>query len=328
MWGIAGTGELVRKASRSRRAIRRRGVSLHDGGMRPGGATREESPHPTGGALTLRPMRREDVAAATRVSARAFDVEPDASFLEHWERRIAHLLQTDAAGAFAAERDGRLVGVAQALRREGLWCLSLLSVLPCAQSTGAGRALLERALGYGPPGEPGLIVSSNDPRALRLYGLSGFSLLPTFQAGGPVDRAALPRPHPRIREGGQADLAALASISREIRGAAHTPELELALAAGARLLRLDDDGFALVFPGHGVWVLAARREPAATALLWHALELTGETDRPPLRWVTGAQGWAIDTALRAGLRLETYGALAVRGRPGPLHPYIPSGPFA
>ena len=54
-----------------------------------------------------------------------------------------------------AERDGRSIGVAQALQRERLWCLSLLTVRPDVQSAGAGRALMDSALRYGTARCPG-----------------------------------------------------------------------------------------------------------------------------------------------------------------------------
>jgi hypothetical protein len=138
----------------------------------------------------------------------------------------------------------------------------------------------------------------------------------------------LRRPDARVRDGGEADLEALAEISREIRGAAQTAELQYALDGGARLLRLADRGFAVASPIHGVWLLVARDDDAASALLWSALAAVGDCGRPPLRWITAQQQWAIDVALRAGLQLAAHGALCVRGRPGPLRPFLPSGPFA
>ena len=156
---------------------------------------------------------------------------------------------------------------------------------PAAQTTGAGRALLERALTYDAGTDASLIPSSSDPRALRLYALAGFSLLPTFEAAGPLDQRKLPPSDPEVREGGAADLEALEAISRDIRGAPHTTEIEFALRLGGRLLRLADRGFAVATPGHGVWLLAACDDGAAAAL-------------------------------------------CVRGRPGRLRPFLPSGPFA
>jgi predicted N-acetyltransferase YhbS len=274
-------------------------------------------------------MEPADVSVAAAISAEAFGLDIASPLAAaHFEERLMHLLRTDPEGAFVAENASRIVGVAQAMVRERLWCLSLLAVAPSQQSGGAGRTLMASALRYGAGTDAGLIVGSNDPRALRLYARAGFTLHPTFEAVGPLDRRALPRPDRDIREGAGGDLEAVAAISREIRGAPHTPELELALRQGAKLLRLGDRGFAVSQPPHGVWLLVARDDAAATALLWSALALAGESARPAVRWMTGAQGWAISVAVEAGLRLSATGAVCVRGRPGPLRPFVPSGPFA
>jgi GNAT superfamily N-acetyltransferase len=269
-------------------------------------------------------MSTADVSAAAQVGAEAF-----AHALPHLVRpRIERVLASDPEGAFVAESDGRIVGLAQAIKRERLWCLSTLAVAPDVQSGGVGRRLLDRALDYGSGTRDGLIVSSADPRALRLYALSGFSLRPTFEAQGKLDRRRLPRADAAVREGDGTDLDALASISREVRGAPHTTELEFALEQGAQLLRLRDRGFALARPDRGPWLLVARDEAAAQTLLWCAIAASGETGRPSVRWITGDQQWAIKVVLEAGLTLVSDGALCVRGRPGPLRPYLPTGAFA
>jgi ribosomal protein S18 acetylase RimI-like enzyme len=279
--------------------------------------------------LRVRRMEPADLPAAAAAAADSFDIDisiPSAG--ERFRERLAHLLRTDPKGAFVAERDGRIVGAAEAMVRERLWCLSLLAVAPGQQSAGAGRALFDHALRYGDGAPSGLIVGSNDPRALRLYGRAGFSLRPTFEAGGPLDRRALPPSDRRVRVDERPDLEALDELSREIRGAPYAPELELSLRQGGRLLRMGDRGFFVAHPVFGVWLLVARDDEAATALLWSALELGTDAERPALRWMTGDQEWAISVALSAGLRLSATGALCVRGQPGPLRPFIPSGPFA
>ena len=173
----------------------------------------------------------------------------------------------------ALDRD-RIVALAQAIRREGIWILSLLAVDPAAQGLGVGRALMDAALAYPQPGQGGLIISSNHPRAIALYGRAGFALQPSLKASGPIDLAAMPRNLPDVIDAA-GDLDRLASISRAVRGASHTRELRLVAARGARILRLDDRGYAVALPGLGVWMLAAHDEDAATALLWHALAAVG-----------------------------------------------------
>ena len=210
----------------------------------------------------------------------------------------------------------------------GLWCLSLLTVDPTRQSAGAGRALFDRALQYDAGTDAGLIVSSNDARAMRLYGMAGFRLLPTLQTEGAADRTRLRRTDGAVREAGADELEALASISREVRGAPHTAEIEFALRDGGRLLRHGDRGFVVVNDRWGVWLLVARDNEAAATLLWAAIGEVSEADRPLVTWLTAEQQWAFAVLLAAGMRLTAYGALCVRGEPGPLRPFIPSGPFA
>jgi GNAT superfamily N-acetyltransferase len=279
--------------------------------------------------LHLRALHTPDLEVAATMAAAAFDLDvSDPVAAARWRSRIAYGFETDPEGAFLAELGGEIVGVAQAIRRERLWCLSLLAVHPRAQSSGAGRALMERALTYATDStDIGLITSSSDPRALRLYALSGFALLPTLEVAGTLDRAALPQPQGEVHAGGREDFDSLAAISREVRGAPHTLELEFALGMGMQLLRVGDRGFAVVWPGRGVWLLVARDDGAASQLLWAALAIAG-TEHPSVRWITGEQQWAIEILVRAGLRLVPYGALCVRGQPGPLRAYLPSGPFA
>jgi ribosomal protein S18 acetylase RimI-like enzyme len=279
--------------------------------------------------VQIRAMERQDIDAAVAVSAAAFGIDLSDQIAERrWRTRIAYPLTLDPDGAFVAERDGRIVGVAQALRRERLWCLSLLTTDPKAQSGGAGRALFDRALQYDGGTDAGLIVSSNDPRAMRLYGTAGFRLLPTLQTEGAADRGRLRRTDGAVREASADELEALAAISREVRGAPHTAEIEFALRDGGRLLRHGDRGFVVVNHRWGVWLLVARDDESAATLLWAAIGEVSEAARPLVTWLTGDQQWAFEVLLAAGMRLTAYGALCVRGDPGPLRPFIPSGPFA
>jgi GNAT superfamily N-acetyltransferase len=274
-------------------------------------------------------MEERDLEGASIASAAAFDVDISTERLAaRWRSRIAYPLIHEPGGSFVAEHDGRIIGVAQVLLRERLWCLSLLTVDPNAQGTGAGTALMDRALDYDDGTDTGLIVSSNNPSALRLYARAGFSVLPTLQTEGAVDRRALPTANGAVRDGDTADLEALEPISRAVRGAPHTLELEYALQREGELLVVEDRGFTVVHPEWGVWILVAKDDEAATSLLWAALARAGADGRGLVRWLTGDQQWAIEVAVRAGLRLSAYGGLCVRGNPGPLRPFVPSGPFA
>ena len=272
-------------------------------------------------------MRPDDLGDVAELTAAAFSRDiSDPGAAERWRSRIAHPWQTDPDGAFVAELDGRVVGAAEAIVRERLWCLSMLAVRPEIQSAGAGRMLLKHAVAYGSPGDPGLIVSSNDPRALRLYAASGFSLHPTFAAHGSVDRRGLPRSGADVRADDVGDLESFEELTRAVRGAPYTRELPFVLGRGDRLLRLSDRGFAVLAEEGRVWGLVASDEDAARALLCSALSLV--EGQATVRWITGAQPWAIDVLVRAGLTLVPNGALCVRGSPGRLRPFLPSAPFA
>src|SRR5579884_4274505 len=170
-------------------------------------------------------MLAVDIEAAVAVSAAAFSRDlGDPAVARRWHERIAYPWQTDPDGAFVAELDGRVVGVAEAMVRERLWCLSMLAVEPGIQRGGAGRALLERSMAYGRGTDAGLIVSSNDPRALGLYARAGFAMHPTFEAAGVVDRTRLPRQHGAVREDDDVDPEAFAALTRAVRGAPYTAE--------------------------------------------------------------------------------------------------------
>lgn len=266
---------------------------------------------------------------AAAISAEAFELDistPETYRL--WERRVRHALLTDPEGAFVTEHDGRISGVAQAMIRDGTWILSLLTVSPTLGRGGEGRALLNATLGYGADTEAGIIIASNDPRALRLYGSSGFRLEPTFEAEGRVDPALIPELHPDIERVPHSELERLEPISRAVRGAAHTQDLAVAAERGAGIFALADRGFVITSPGRGVWLLAARDEQAARALLWFGLDQLKGDPRVEISFVSGRQQWALEVFLAARLPFKSYGAIATRGDVGPLYPYIPSPPFA
>lgn len=274
-------------------------------------------------------MEAADLDDVARVTAAAFELElGDRAAFVRWRDRLEHPLRVGPEGSFVAERDGRVIGVAQTLVRERLWLLSMFTVEPGLQHGGAGRSLLERALQTRGGTDCGLIVSSNDASAMRLYAQAGFAVLPTVQSEGSIARAALPARDARIREGGVDDIEQFAAISRGVRGGPHTSEVRFALEQGGRLLLIPERGFAVVLPNWCVWLLVAQDEATARALLWAALAEVGESERSLIRWLTADQQWAIQVLVDAGLRLSAHGALCVQGRPGPLAPFIPSGPFA
>jgi GNAT superfamily N-acetyltransferase len=241
-------------------------------------------------------------------------------------RRIAAVADSDPRGSWVAEVDGTVVGLAQALVRDGLWVLSLLGVTPHLQSAGVGRELLARALAYGDDAGAGLILSSRDARAQRLYQDAGFELCPTVSAKGVVRRGGLPAVDSSVREGDSDDLAVVAAIDRRIRGSAHGPELALLLQLDHQLVLAGERGYALV-SNKGVSVVAADDVHTATALLVQGLARVPDGREAEVLWLTHEQQWAIQCCEDLGLRLSEGGAVMRRGRLGPMHPYVPSGAF-
>src|SRR5439155_21324945 len=192
---------------------------------------------------TVRVMSNDDVTGAEQVWHRAHSTlraayhvptyAGSAASAQRMKSRIAHLLGTDPLGSFVAvDGAGRILGVAQALRREELWVLSLLGVSPDAQDQRVGRALLDAALASGPEVRFGLILCSRDPRAARRYALAGFDLHPAMSARGTVDRGRLPRGSVGVREGTAADAGLAADLGRRLRGGAQGPDRRYLLAGG------------------------------------------------------------------------------------------------
>lgn len=270
----------------------------------------------------LRTMAKEDAEAAIGLMEAVWGV-PVAD-RPYGIRRMHHLVTTDPGGAWVSTGgDGAVEGVALAIMREGIWGLSLLIVDPGKQSAGIGRALMEAALAYGEDARGGIILASDDARALRTYWRAGFALRPTFDARGSVTNP--PAADPAVREGRwPEDRALLDEISRSVRGAAHGRDLEPYLASGLRLRVHDGGGFAVHAVDGRLRLLAATDDRVARALLETALHdvPTAEVD-----FLDARQDWAIDVVLTAGLRLTPKGATCVRGEVGPMRPYIPSGAY-
>ena len=88
----------------------------------------------------------------------------------------------------------------------------------------------------------------------------------------------------------------------------------------------EDRAFALVRDAN-ISLLAARDEEAASAVLWGAWLTAPRSSTAVVCFLTGAQQWAIRAALDARLPLSVDSPVMVRGRLGPLAPYVPSGAF-
>jgi GNAT superfamily N-acetyltransferase len=272
----------------------------------------------------IRPLLPADFAASRRVAVDAMTAlgeelpEETPEVTARGEARIAHLQRTDPGGAWVAEEDGRVVGCALALVREGMWFLSLLMVDPAHQSKGIGKQLLDATLQTST--DRSWILATTDPAALRRYRRAGFDLVPCLTAKGTVDRALLPSTS--VREGSwSADGEAVDDITRTVRGAGLGQDLPYLEEAGLRLL-MADRGYAILRPA-GLLSLAADDPGTAAELLWTVL---AEASAPvEIDWLAHDQQWAVDVCLDARLPLlKGEGHLFLRGQP-PMSPYLPSG---
>ena len=98
-----------------------------------------------------------------------------------------------------------------------------------------------------------------------------------------------------------------------MRGAAHTPDLGVALIRGASVFALEDRGFVVTMPGRGIWLLAATDEHGRAALLWYGLASCRPDPRIEIDCVSGRQQWALEVFLAARLSFSSYGAIGTRG---------------
>jgi GNAT superfamily N-acetyltransferase len=280
-------------------------------------------------AAEIRPMRPDEVPAANLVArgalARGRPPEPE-SVIRRAERRVAHLQRTDPGGAWVAEADERLVGLALALVREGIWGLSLFAVAEAYRDRGIGRELLEACFGHGADARGHLILSTESPAAMRRYARLGLELRPCVAMAGIVERSRLPAPD-GVVEAGPAGIPVADAIGRAVRGAGHGIDLEVGLdEPSSALLLAEDRAFAWV-RDERIMLLAGLDEPAATRVLNAALARTPPGSTASVDFLTGGQDWAVRACLDAGLALSPDGPFFTGGELGPLRPYIPSGPY-
>jgi GNAT superfamily N-acetyltransferase len=281
------------------------------------------------GAADIRPMGPEDVPVANLVARGALAMgrpaESDA-VVRRAERRVAHLQRTDPGGAWVAEADGEIVGLALALVREGIWGLSLFAVAETHRNRGIGRELLEACFGHGAEARGHLILSTESPAAMRRYARLGLELRPCVAAAGIVDRHRLRDANGAV-DAGRAGVPVADAIGRAVRGAGHGVDLEVALDDdGARLLLVEDRAFAWVREER-IMLVAGLDDRAATRVLNAALAATPPGATVSVDFLTAGQDWAVRACLDAGLALSPDGPFFTGGDLGPLRPYVPSGPY-
>jgi ribosomal protein S18 acetylase RimI-like enzyme len=291
--------------------------------------------------LTLRPMGPDDVPAAVEafdsgfLAMRArYGLPITGNSLQDERRRqdrTRHLQHTDPGGAWVADEDGVIVGMSQSFVRDGYWVLSQLGTVPGRQGHGLGRELLRLALSHGDPESPGTIQCSRDPKAMALYTSYGFTLHPVVAAWGPMRPGAVTRPDGVTRhepdEVTERELDIVAAIDGAVRRSVRTIDIRCMLdQPGHRLLLHDDQAYA-VAKDDRIVTLGGRNEVSAALVLQAMLADAPDGETIEVNWLTSAQQWAIRLLTGAGIELQPYGPVMVRGMDGPPTPYIPSGGY-
>jgi GNAT superfamily N-acetyltransferase len=216
---------------------------------------------------------------------------------EAFARGMHRFVDRDPDGAWVAVDGETVVGMAEAIRRDSFWGLSMLFVHPAAQSNGLGRRLLEASMAYAEGAEVRMILTSPDPRALRRYSLAGLVIHPAVEASGVVDRAQIPTGLPG-RAGDTSDLDLVAEVDSALRGS-RAEDVEFLVGDGAALEVVEHRGgrgFA-VHRRNRLNLLGATDDDTAALLLWRVLAQTeGEAE---IWGMTAGQDWAVKVALAA-----------------------------
>ena len=262
-------------------------------------------------------------------------------------RLYAHLHATDPEGFVVAERaadDGppEIVAFASSLRREALWFLSMLFVLPEVQAAGLGRGLLAEVLP--PPGTASLATCTDSlqPISNALYASLGIApRMPLIRLVGVAERDGhLPPLPPGVRavpfEAVDGPAAAhlddeITALDRATSGFEHLRDHGLVRTEGRIGVLFIDGGGRPV--GYGYASEAGRVGPVAVlepALLAPVLGHLLTTIEPRGAfgiWMPGAAGEAMTALLRAGFRMDGFPCLVCWDRPfADFSRYVPISP--
>ena len=285
--------------------------------------------------VQIRPMTADDAEAVDVVvteADRAADekagreVQPHSpDRTERFQAGMRRFVEVDPDGAWVAEDEQGVVGMAEAIRRGDFWGLSMLFVHPRAQSQGVGRQLLDKALAYAQGATVRMIMASDDPRALRRYSRAGLAIHPGVEASGKVDPSKVPADLPG-REGTADDLDLVAAADASW-GRDRSLDVASILELGGGYLEVVDlgearRGYGLQRDGRVVMVGATDTDTAAL-VLWRLLSKAEE--KAEMWCLTAAQDWAVKVALEAGLAIKPGGSMFCSGLERLPGPWIPSG---
>ena len=202
----------------------------------------------------IRPMRCSDVEAALELDV----VDRSTTSPAHGRAAGAAAARTcrwrrAALRASVAHRPRRRLGgrgragarrpARSAIRREGIWGLSLLIVRPGPAVHRRRPRILARAHDYAHGARGRIILASPDPRAMRAYSRLGLDRTRATAPGRPARRRRAAR---GSGEGGASDIPFTEAVDRHVRGAAHGSDIETLLEMGQHAARLPERGYAVV----------------------------------------------------------------------------------
>jgi GNAT superfamily N-acetyltransferase len=262
-----------------------------------------------------------------------------------------HLQATDPAGFLVAEEattEGsvRIVAFAAAVRRDTVWFLSMLFVLPEAQAAGMGKRLL--ALLMPPQGTATLVTCTDAAQPISIGVYASLGLVPGRPLLRVVGLGVRPTVVPCLPEGvralgfdevdrggdrigGAALDDEIAALDRDAVGFDHPFDHAMVRTEGRLgFLFLGPDGGPV---GYGYASEAGRVGPIAvrdSALLGPVIGHLVTTVRPRGAfglWLPGAAEGTVGPLLRAGFRLEGFPCLLCWDRPfADFARYVPISP--
>jgi GNAT superfamily N-acetyltransferase len=243
---------------------------------------------------------------------------------------LAHIASTDPGSALLAEADdGKPIGFSVAYRREAYWFLSFLFVIPDAQASGVGRALLEGVL---PPKdereslELATVIESIQPVSTALYSQYGITpRIPRY-----ILKGVVPSKMPRLRKSltpvpmTAAMIPAVSQIDSAMLGYTRPVDHEWWMSKYSGIAFAEDDGRVAGYAyldAEGAGPAAATDESDFSGMVSHAF--ASQDDPPKLEIavpVTSAK--LFKDLLAAGGRMEeaSYPFIYCSSEPGGLPP--------
>lgn len=259
-----------------------------------------------------------------------------------------HLFATDPTLFVVAERDGRIVGFAAAVRRDRLWFLSMCFVRPVEQGRGLGRRLVEAIL---PAADPETILATATDSAqpisnalysrygivprLPLLSVSGYMTNPEILPDLPPGMVAVP--FETIATGspggqGHSELTgAVGALDQELLGVEHPQDHRFLRLEGRHGFLYRDaigatQGYGYAWETGRIGPVAVRTEALVGPVVGHLLRAVEPRGAQAL-WMPGAAGSTIELLLDAGLRFEDFPILLAWNRPfADFARYLPISP--